>query len=121
MLTGMKAPTPKPRWSSQYGGLPLLLLVMLFVLFAVNVTRLPVYEGAGCKAEYLVFVYFVIGLALGGIPFTVGLRRKRPRTGIVGLACCLVASLTFGFLLTIPVCILFTLAARLKPPPQSDS
>ena len=71
--------------------------------------RLPAYKGLGCKAAALVPVYFVIGSVLGIFPIVFGLLRKRPWTGVMGFACCLLTSLAFGFLLTIPVCILFSL------------
>lgn len=75
-------------------------------------------------ARYGVWIFFYIniglGLALGLIPLSVGLVKKRAKVGAAGLAACVIGGAILGVFLSLPACIYFTWLAVRQPKPAAS-
>lgn len=67
-----------------------------------------------------VYINIGIGIALGLIPLSVGLIKRRAKIGGGGFLACVIGGAILGMFLAVPACVYFTWLAARQPKPTAS-
>jgi hypothetical protein len=112
------APTPLPRASTPSARGTVLKLAGGVIGGMIGYTAVKLLPH---DISIQIFAGGATGLLVGLIPFLIG-KKKHPRLAWVGVGCCLIAGMTLGLLLAVPVAVVFAciiLAKKIHALPET--